>query len=50
MWIVTTPPPATNRRYCDGCPLSGGWVCDCTDKNNRQRVRFYKFSRFAWPG
>jgi len=50
MWIVTAPPPATNRRFCDGCPFSGGDVCACTDKQNRQRVRFYKFSRFAWPG
>ncbi|HXC49997.1 MAG TPA: hypothetical protein VN634_03875 [Candidatus Limnocylindrales bacterium] len=50
MWIVTSPPPATNRRFCDGCTFSGGDVCDCTDKQNRQRIRFYKFSHFAWPG
>jgi hypothetical protein len=50
MWIVTAPPPATNRRFCDGCPFSGGDVCACTDKQNRQRVRFYRYSRFAWPG
>jgi hypothetical protein len=50
MWIVTAPPPATNRRFCDGCPFSGGDICACTDKQNRQRVRFYRYSRFAWPG
>ncbi|MDV6234617.1 hypothetical protein CH379_003115 [Leptospira ellisii] len=48
-WIVTTPAPDTNRRYCGGCTLVGGNNCACTDKNNRQRIRFYSFDRFSWP-
>lgn len=53
-WVVTSPPPATDsncgRRACGGCGLVGKNVCACTDKNNRQRVRFYRFANFNWPG
>jgi len=48
-WIVTTPPPAVDRRYCQGCTLVGGNTCACTDKSNRQRIRFYSFNKFSWP-
>ncbi len=53
-WVVTSPPPATDsscgRRACGGCGLVGKNVCACTDKDNRQRVRFYRFANFNWPG
>lgn len=48
-WIVLSVPPSANRRYCQGCALVGGNTCACTDKNNRQRVRFLSFDRLPFP-
>lgn len=53
-WIVTAPPPSENRRLCGGCEFlgigTGKDVCACTDKKNRQRVRFHSFDNYQWPG
>jgi len=49
-WIVTTPPAQCNGRACGGCIAVGKYVCACTDRQNRQRVRFYRFNNLMWPG
>jgi hypothetical protein len=51
-WIVTAMAADNddiNGRKCGGCFLVGAKNCACTDKDNRQRIRFYKFEHFNWP-